>query len=37
VALEDLETGKMDNELAKDAIRLYDAGQIERTKIKDPQ
>ena len=37
VALEDLEAGKMDNELAKDAVRLYDADQIERTKIKDPR
>ena len=37
MALEDLEAGKMDNELAKDAVRLYDADQIERTKIKDPR
>ena len=37
VALENLEADKMDKELEKDPLRLYDANQIERTKIKDPK
>ena len=37
VALENIVADKMDKELEKDPLRLHDASQIERLKIKNPQ